>query len=249
MIRFFRHFRQRMIVDKRFSKYLLYAFGEIVLVVIGILIAFNINSWNESRKAKLQEIQILSQLKDDLEANLFEVKDIYSTSMRRLISCDSIIDYLINRRPTDDSLKVYFETIDVDALFNCSNTTYQYIQSQGTNFLRNDSLRNKITNIYEFHFQNIFTRQALTWQIVQNDLRPAFDRQFKFGPSIGKDGTDKYAVNTPKNLDSLYEDEAFHNVIVRLRTMLGIRTKWLPGTISKLETLINEIQLEIDRLS
>lgn len=53
MIKFFRQIRQRLLAQSKFSKYLLYAIGEIVLVVIGILIALQINNWNESRK--LQE--------------------------------------------------------------------------------------------------------------------------------------------------------------------------------------------------
>ena len=52
MIKFFRKIRQRLLNENRFSKYLLYAIGEIVLVVIGILIALQINNWNESRKSQ-----------------------------------------------------------------------------------------------------------------------------------------------------------------------------------------------------
>ena len=50
MIKFFRKIRQRLLTENKFSKYLLYAIGEIILVVIGILIALQINNWNEGRK-------------------------------------------------------------------------------------------------------------------------------------------------------------------------------------------------------
>ena len=50
MLRFFRHIRQRLLTDNKFSKYLLYAIGEILLVVLGILIALQVNNWNESKK-------------------------------------------------------------------------------------------------------------------------------------------------------------------------------------------------------
>ena len=63
MIKFFRKIRQDMINENRASKYLLYAIGEIVLVVIGILIALQINNWNESRKENEEEIVILKSLK------------------------------------------------------------------------------------------------------------------------------------------------------------------------------------------
>jgi hypothetical protein len=59
MLRFFRQIRQRLRTDNKFSKYLLYAIGEILLVVIGILIAFQVDSWNEDRKTSNTEIQYL----------------------------------------------------------------------------------------------------------------------------------------------------------------------------------------------
>ena len=51
MIKFFRKIRQKLLTENKFSKYLLYAFGEIILVIIGILIALSINNWNEEKKA------------------------------------------------------------------------------------------------------------------------------------------------------------------------------------------------------
>ncbi|WP_299159430.1 DUF6090 family protein [uncultured Eudoraea sp.] len=66
MIKFFRKIRQKMLTENKFSKYLLYAIGEIVLVVIGILIALQINNWNEKRKIQSLEFQFLNRLKSDL---------------------------------------------------------------------------------------------------------------------------------------------------------------------------------------
>ena len=60
MIKFFRHIRQNLIMENKTSKYFKYAIGEIVLVVIGILIALQINNWNENRKNNLWEQQFLT---------------------------------------------------------------------------------------------------------------------------------------------------------------------------------------------
>ncbi|WP_445384082.1 hypothetical protein ACT6NV_08640 [Robiginitalea sp. IMCC44478] len=57
MLRFFRQIRQRLLTDNKFSKYLLYAVGEILLVVIGILIAMKVDDWNEERKDHLNELR------------------------------------------------------------------------------------------------------------------------------------------------------------------------------------------------
>ncbi len=70
MIKFFRRIRQKLLSENKFSKYLLYAIGEIVLVVIGILIALSINNWNEDRKLKQLKREYLYSLKRDLTADL-----------------------------------------------------------------------------------------------------------------------------------------------------------------------------------
>lgn len=70
MITFLRKIRQNLLVDNRFSKYLLYAIGEIVLVVIGILIALQINNWNEQRIESKAIAVYLQNLKDNLEEDI-----------------------------------------------------------------------------------------------------------------------------------------------------------------------------------
>ena len=66
MIKFFRKIRQQLLAENRFGRYVIYAFGEIVLVVIGILIALQINTWNESKENKKWERQFLEDLSIEL---------------------------------------------------------------------------------------------------------------------------------------------------------------------------------------
>lgn len=70
MIKFFRKIRQKLLTENKFSKYLLYAIGEIVLVVIGILIALSINNWNEKKKGKEVLNQYLSSLKENIKEDI-----------------------------------------------------------------------------------------------------------------------------------------------------------------------------------
>ena len=96
MIKFFRRIRQKLLSENkpassagRFSKYLIYALGEIALVVIGILIALSINNWNESRKIHLQDIEFLNNLKADLSVDISALND-------RKSQYQSINDNIIN---------------------------------------------------------------------------------------------------------------------------------------------------------
>lgn len=65
MVRFFRTLQQRLVTENRFSKYLMYAVGEIFLVMIGILLALQVNTWNEQRKETELFHSYLFRLKED----------------------------------------------------------------------------------------------------------------------------------------------------------------------------------------
>jgi len=67
MIKFFRHIRKSLLTENKFMKYLFYAIGEIILVVIGIMIALQINNWNENRKTRIAEVSKLNKLLEDLK--------------------------------------------------------------------------------------------------------------------------------------------------------------------------------------
>lgn len=91
MIKFFRKIRQRLLADSKFSKYMLYAFGEIILVVIGILIALQINNWNESRKNAHKENQYLESFKNDLLANIKELERVIEKTELTSMNADTVI--------------------------------------------------------------------------------------------------------------------------------------------------------------
>lgn len=70
MITLFHRIRQKLIDSGSITKYLLYAIGEILLVVIGILISLQVNYWNEERKQEILEIQVLKEISSDLDSDL-----------------------------------------------------------------------------------------------------------------------------------------------------------------------------------
>ena len=82
MIKFFRKIRQKLLEQNRISKYLIYAMGEIFLVVIGILIALSINNWNENNKNKTKEHVYLNKISDNLNDDIAFYKS--------NIACDSL---------------------------------------------------------------------------------------------------------------------------------------------------------------
>ncbi|MFT4986453.1 MAG: hypothetical protein ACI9AT_000242 [Ulvibacter sp.] len=101
MIKLFRKIRGKMLTENKFSKYLLYAFGEILLVVIGILLALQINSWNQQRMEDKKEVELLYGLKDEFHYNLITLAESikgnkkvteYCVNLTLLIRSDSILN-------------------------------------------------------------------------------------------------------------------------------------------------------------
>ena len=80
MIKFFRKIRLKTLTENKFSKYLLYAIGEIILVVIGILIALSINNWNQEQQQKKVLNNIYATIKADLQQDIINIdKIVYSS--------------------------------------------------------------------------------------------------------------------------------------------------------------------------
>jgi hypothetical protein len=88
MIKFFRKIRHQLLTKNKFSKYLLYAIGEIVLVVIGILIALQINNWNTSKIESKNEEIYLYLLSGDLKKDTTQISSVinFANGKRRTIN-------------------------------------------------------------------------------------------------------------------------------------------------------------------
>ena len=99
MIRFVRQLRQKFIADNRMSKYLLYAFGEILLVVIGILIALQVNTWNEHRKENALEQDYYCRLLEDIRLDDQQVADLLMASSERLKAANQAVRLLLREKP------------------------------------------------------------------------------------------------------------------------------------------------------
>tara|TARA_R110000782_G_scaffold258028_1_gene347573 strand:+ start:387 stop:1148 length:762 start_codon:yes stop_codon:yes gene_type:complete len=132
MIKFFRKIRQNLLNEGKTTKYFKYAIGEIVLVVIGILIALSINTWNENRKNKNEASFQLSKLKDNLNADKAQIKmviDEDSTYINNLIFCGRVLSKEVNA--TKEEFTDRFQDIYNTINFNPVRGTFDGLISSG----------------------------------------------------------------------------------------------------------------------
>jgi len=164
MISFFRKIRQGLLAESRLSKYLLYALGEILLVVIGILLALQINTWNKERDDRLEERGLLLRLEKELNRDLKEIEEVKNDSEVRILLALPVLDSLGQNNGQQvrnwtyygQAKKTYSGTSEVNGLslgqslfyvlarnkFNPSRITFDEMQSTGKlALLRSDALR------------------------------------------------------------------------------------------------------------
>jgi hypothetical protein len=119
MTNFFRKFRERFLSENKISKYLLYAVGEIVLVVIGILIALQLNNWNETQKERQWEKQFLTDLRNELKSDLLQIQAVYKKQSAMGNACKQVIELiqLGDKKNTTKIDSVYFITQNTNSTF------------------------------------------------------------------------------------------------------------------------------------
>jgi len=157
MIKFFRIIRQKLLTENKFSRYLIYALGEILLVVIGILIALQINNWNDYRKQIKKEREILQQFKIELNEDLLILNETTSYNNFLIKSCDELIRHLENDLPYNDSLSLYFDRWASPDVLEFNGSTYQNLITTGPELIRNKYLRNDILKLYNFSYKKART--------------------------------------------------------------------------------------------
>ena len=148
MLRFFRRIRKMLIEQKKITSYIFYALGEIVLVVIGILIALSVNNWNEERKNRIEEKAILTALNRDFTKNLEMFTSIKNTHIKAHESAKSI-QTLINSPLsvtffTDENVNLYKAALEHHSFNPYNGVVNSLINSGNYLLLRNDSLQNLI---------------------------------------------------------------------------------------------------------
>ena len=140
-----------MIEPSSTRKYLLYAIGEITLVVIGILIALQINNWNEWRKELAKEESILLEIRETLNQNLETLEYAQGRMTRLNLSSNIVLDFLNESLEYSDTLAIHFDYAKWSSgqmIEGLSDAGYLGLSNLGFDILRNKELRKEIVRLF-----------------------------------------------------------------------------------------------------
>lgn len=156
MIKFFRKIRYDLMEKNKTGKYLKYAIGEILLVVIGILIALSINSWNQSRLNTITERKILEEIKNDLIETLEDVNNDLESHNEILSNTIKSMQYLQQNEVHKDTLTITLIRSFGDTRSYAKSGGIGYLKSKGLAIIKSDSLRKAITDLYELSIARLY---------------------------------------------------------------------------------------------
>jgi len=149
MINFFRKIRKQLADDNKPLKYARYAIGEILLVVVGILIALSINNWNEDKKVMKYELKILQELYstiiNDIEFQKIQIEENESA----ISSAEVIINSFNESIPYKESLNLHFKNLLNRRISLVADNAYQNAKQYGLDFIENESLKQELIWTYE----------------------------------------------------------------------------------------------------
>jgi Family of unknown function (DUF6090) len=156
MIKFFRKIRQRLLTENKFSKYLIYAVGEIVLVVIGILIALGVNNWNQEKKNHRLGEDYLLRIHRDLVQDTISYRGIitHNNNLREDIKGLLVTLYagVDNIEQVQNMSAIYDKALD--QVFSPNDNTYKGMISSGAlGLIRNLELKEEIVSLYSEYDQ------------------------------------------------------------------------------------------------
>ena len=205
MPRFFNRIRRQLAKENKFFQYSRYAIGEILLVVIGILIALQIDNWNESKKSARIERGLLSELKTNLETNVKNLESDIEIQIKGASAIHFLLDHLDNKRPYKDTLDYLFQEADFVPEVVLSSSAFETLKSSGLGTISNDSLRREVIGLFEVKYPHLMQEtKRLEDQLWTTTSVPLYQRYFR-REAIGK--------AHPTDYEALLNDQEFTNML------------------------------------
>ena len=234
MIRFLRQIRLNSLFESKMGRYMVYGLGEILLVVIGILIALQVNNWNEQRKNRTYEITLLGEAKEAMASDIkiLSQRLSYLTRVQKVIRTLSIMKN--DRSYPTDSLSYYLNRVhDYGTTLTVNTSAYEAIKSGGLDRITNTQIRNNLSELYG---HTLGDSESWINEVFRRELFKRTDLFYKvFGFKVTPDdGNDIIIQAWNEDPALIYDNPEFDHLLAT--------SGWpLRGTISRMSSLIEQM--------
>ncbi|MGA8264689.1 MAG: DUF6090 family protein [Ignavibacteriaceae bacterium] len=200
MTRLFKNIRQKLAAENKAMAYLRYAIGEILLVVIGILIALQVNNWNENRKDTKFEHEILALIDQNLQQDSLALSSELSKTKLAIGLTDSLLKQVKLKNFNNDSLNYWMGKIICFERFRSQSSAYEMLKAKGLENISDKTLQMALISYYD---QSLY----IVYQSMK-DVELSFNKDWT--PLIKENFTDfKWRVYCqPANSKEIFEKPA-----------------------------------------
>ncbi len=226
MLSFFRRIRKSLIESGSVRKYLLYAIGEIALVVVGILIALQINNWNQLRKEKAYENKMLAEINTSIKVDMGELSRMADLCQFLQEDAEEGLRILNATHVAEDSLAdILGSNIQLGITFQTS--AFESLKSRGLDYLSNDSIRIGLSKLYDQSYKKIEQSFNDYNQMLRGMWRPYLSEITRI---VNKNGG---LVHYPLNYNQIRNDAKVANQYETRLFLMRLLTSSLQRTIEE----------------
>jgi hypothetical protein len=255
MVKVFRNFRRGIFTEGKFSNYLVYAVGEIILVVIGILIALAINNSNQNRQRLEKEQIYLAGLKDEFYASKLKLGELIRINRQSYEGARSILEYISDTSAPprkEEFSELLYNTFAFDLAFNPNNSLLNEMISSGSlKDLTNPDLRIHLTNwistlddIAKQEIELGLQREKVLDMMrgKEYSLRTILEQTGVLHEILGLENT----MRSPSNMKLLESREFENNVLMFILASYATETAHYQPLMQELDQILTLIDAELD---
>ena len=242
MIKFFRQIRYQLMSENKTSKYLKYAIGEILLVVIGILIAIQVNNWNTSRIQQKKSISYLKEIKSNLQEDLTRLEFVHSFNKKKSATIDSVL-YLLGRETNPINYTPRFvqfmPVLTSFEIFSPVNTAFEnMVSSENIDLIDDQELRQALSIYYSTNYMDGTQERVKLMSRTFGD---------NIGPLILNQQLFKMVMNHESHIQdmsevSIHKNEMVYSDLLTLHMNLVTHDDFLGRSEASVNSLIEKIE-------
>lgn len=246
MLKFFRKIRRKLLYEGNLKRYLIYAVGEIMLVVIGILIALQVNNWNERSKDVVKSHEILLEIKENIHFNSSQFIAEIKEEKKVIKSIDIVLENISKLKQYNDSLEFHFYYIGYWPGSSRKSSGYETLKSQGVELIKSTALRQAVIDLYEKTYNELAEIVLEARADHGASMVPIFTELFMIQPSLPNQPFEEMGA-TPFNYDEVIHSQKFRGILGYWRNQRTVAIQLRQVAIDKNNELINAIDNELDK--